>query len=91
MTNVSGVLQLEMYALEEAAFSCVRVGQLGESPQVYQPLANKLQQIVEWLRGRAKSGLEQQGRDRFEGVWSGTQARALSNPRCTTSSHYCLF
>ena len=65
--------ELESGALEEAQAACMRVSQLGERPDIYSPLAQRLQHVSDWLRQRASVGLKDQGRDFFEGVWSGQQ------------------
>lgn len=73
---------MESGALEEAQAACLRVSQLGERPDVYGPLAQRLQHVADWLRQRASVGLRDQGRDFFEGVWSGQQVQ----PQAKTSS-----
>ena len=65
--------ELEVHALEEAQAACLRVNQLGERPDVYGPLAERLRHISEWLKQRASVGLKDQGRDFHEGVWAGQQ------------------
>ena len=65
--------ELEVHALEEAQAACLRVNQLGERPDVYGPLAERLRHISEWLKQRASVGLKDQGREFHEGVWAGQQ------------------
>lgn len=60
-------------ALHEAMFTCIKVGQLSDKPQLYQPLATKIQQLCNWLQRRASSGLNEQDSESHEGVWSGGQ------------------
>lgn len=67
--------ELELQALEEAQAACYRVSQIGERPVIYGPLAERLRHVVGWLKQRASVGLKDQGREFYEGVWAGQQAR----------------
>lgn len=69
--------ELEAHVLDEAQAACLRVSQLGERPDIYGPLAQRLQHIADWLRQRASVGLKDLGRDTWEGVWSGQQVYQL--------------
>ena len=67
--------ELEIHALEEAQAACLRVSQIGERPDIYGPLAERLRHVGEWLKQRAAVGLKDQGRDFYEGVWAGQQVK----------------
>jgi len=38
--------EIELQSLEEAQAACLRVGQLGERPDIYNPLAQRLEQVT---------------------------------------------
>ena len=80
--------ELESGALDEAQAACSRVSQLGERPDIYGPLAQRLQLVADWLRQRASVGLKDQGRDFYEGVWSGQQVHVLTKHLCL--AHFCV-
>lgn len=68
-------VQLELGGIEEAEAACERLALMGQSPEVYQQLGERLRRVAGWLSRRATVGLHQQAQGRLEGVWSGAQAR----------------
>jgi len=82
--------EIELQSLEEAQAACLRVGQLGDRPDIYGPLAQRLEQVASWLKQRASVGLKEQGRDRMEGVWSGQQVHSSHSDALQLTSGYVM-
>jgi len=75
-------VEAELSLLEEVHMALARADTLGEAGDIYQGLAQAVGGLASWLRATAQGPrMQAQGRERYEGVWTGEQARS-SLPSC---------